>query len=566
LFNPERTFVVKRKSGRSPTFSGLIKSPFSLPDLVLLCKENFHLAKQGAQSQAFQCETTVELLADGAPHAAIVGLWCWREFMQLDAVPSAIMKQRIIYYVAPWLFLFYSISSNRVVGTNDGSHANLVRAMAEDHQFKLNPARQPVVIDFARVGDVLYSDRPPGTAFLAFPFYLAVKGARQVFHFLAPYPQNTFAPLLPALLGTLSVVLVYLIAERLGFSATSAFLTALVYAFCTLNWRYSTMLFSHVPGAFFVLLATYIVLRVGREPALSRAPYFFLGLILGYGAVVEYVSLILVPAFFAYLLVKSLRQKAVEPFVHVRRFVLVLLGLMVGILPLLVYNAVCFGSPFKTAYSFHASFSWAHSFKETFSTPLFVGLHGLLFGLSTHGLLRDSPIIWLGLVGYFYLWRSGRRAETFLFAAAFLPAFCLLAKHHSYYGGGTMDTRYIFFITPFLVIPIAATAERVRETIQSRSYAYFPVQWGIAFLIAALFSFLNQVRGMIHFPGHDYLAPRPDTVLPFQAYAGQTLFALFPSYKQFWFFFFALLILMSLALLARAIFLRLFPRLFRAEA
>src|SRR5437868_6580099 len=73
-----------------------------------------------------------------------------------------------------------------MVSTNDGSHYALTRALAADGTIRIDPyvnytAIQPArgtptpddYRDVSLYGGHFYSDRPPGTAFLALPFYWA---------------------------------------------------------------------------------------------------------------------------------------------------------------------------------------------------------------------------------------------------------------------------------------------------------------------------------------------------------------------------------------------------------
>src|SRR5262245_46496574 len=93
--------------------------------------------------------------------------------------------------------------SDGVVCCNDGSHYALVRALADDHTVIID--RQVAYTDYNDVSQKdghYYSDRPPGTAFAALPFYLAARSLG-----LDDHGRQIACALVSVIAGALAVML-----------------------------------------------------------------------------------------------------------------------------------------------------------------------------------------------------------------------------------------------------------------------------------------------------------------------------------------------------------------------
>lgn len=131
-----------------------------------------------------------------------------------------------------------------------------------------------------------YSDRPPGTALLAVPFYwlghvAAALSGRQDLDFPLRY-----VTMLPPLLGAATALALALLVRGLGAGWPAAIATAASGALWTLLLKYATLLYSHITGAACVTgavggdpagratdaLATLAVGPRRRPPRLARSP------------------------------------------------------------------------------------------------------------------------------------------------------------------------------------------------------------------------------------------------------------------------------------------------------
>jgi hypothetical protein len=320
--------------------------------------------------------------------------------------------------------IIYLLSMQGMTDCNSGSLFALVKSIVEKGKLSINEfVKYTKYMDCAKRKGDYYTDRPPGTSFAAIPIYL-LKGN---------------VTLVSVISGILSTVLVYLITMQLVNNPPVAFSVGLIFAFCTINWRYSTTFLIHPLSTFLMLLAVYGLF--------INFPAIIIGIIIGLSTIVEYTNLVL---FFGINLAELiLGNFLIMPFL--------IIGFGIGIIPLLLYNKKCFGSPFVTSYKYGIYFKWANSPKTTFVNPIFKGILGLLFyikkknGISIPGgILSLSPVLIFGIIGYYFLPYN----VLILFLGLTLPLFLLISKHKTYFAGGGGDYRYLSSMVPYLVIPI----------------------------------------------------------------------------------------------------------------
>ncbi|MGE5048424.1 MAG: hypothetical protein ACM3PC_07665 [Deltaproteobacteria bacterium] len=378
-----------------------------------------------------------------------------------------------------------------LVCSNDGAHFALVRALADDHS--------PVIdrflpytrhVDLSERQGHFYSDRPPGTALLALPFYAAAKAMGA-----SSEHQEAITALLAAVLGALAVALTYLVGRRLGLSRAPAALAALTLALCTPHRSYSSALWSHAPSAFFAIWAVWLALGIMARPSLAsaRRPLFVLALCAGFAVGVDYSAAVsggiicLAAAWPVLARGPGLAERAgaLGPLAA---------GLLAGVAPALAYSAVAFGSPFATPYRYHVGFEATRKLVTMYGGSFLDGFTGLLLRPQA-GLLLFSPVLALG---FWALPRAWRALGTRRAAATLLPAVAMLlltSKHATWDGGAAHDARYLMLVMPMFCLPVGFFYSWARggRGVPSRGGA-LALFWGL-FYLSALVQAVKHAAG-----------------------------------------------------------------------
>jgi hypothetical protein len=337
---------------------------------------------------------------------------------------------------------------------NQTSHYDLIRSLDRD--------RTTIDLYQENTGDKAfykghwYSARAPGVALFALPFYdgLKVVGAERIARSSKAqrgedemiYFIGLWVNVLP---GLLLLMLVGHLAERLqpGYGAA----TAVILGLGTLALPLSTLLFSHIFTAFLGFAAFALMLWERDGPP---NPWLLgvAGLCVGYAGASEY------PLFFAAVvlgLYMLSRRDCLTPSGALGRTGAYVLGGLIGIVPLLLYNHYAFHSWTHLAYS-----NIPRQQKGFFGIglPSLKVMATLLF--DSRGLLTISPVLAMGAVGTWLLYKRGKRAEALTIAGICV---CYLGYNSGYYlpfGGGFMGPRFLMTMLPFLALPIGIALKR----------------------------------------------------------------------------------------------------------
>lgn len=383
-----------------------------------------------------------------------------------------------------------------VVCPNDGSHYALVRALADRHSVIIDDfVEYTRHVDISQRGAHFYSDRAPGTAFAALPFYLVARALG-----LSDGARQEVCALLSVLVGALAVALTYGLGRRTGLGRRGATAAALTLALCTPHRSYSTALWSHAFSAFLVVLGVFLATPAVRSDGAKdlEAPAgiggrLLLGLVAGYSITVDYSAAVVSAILLGVVAWSALR--------HVRPISLGLLcktllplgiGATIGVLPALVYNAIAFGSPLRTGYSFHVLWPETRSLLTMYGGSFFDGLRGLLIDWRA-GLFLYSPILALGFVYSVRFARElgSRRALTAV--APWVVMLLLTSKHATWHGGGAHDARYLMLVMPLFCLPVGSAY--TRATTPGRLQLFTAL-----FLLSALVQFFKHTAGWLRNP------------------------------------------------------------------
>jgi hypothetical protein len=339
---------------------------------------------------------------------------------------------------------------------NQTSHYDLIRSL--NHNGTTIDAYATNTGDKVEYKGHTYSARAPGLALFALPFYdaLNVVGAESWTdaHVAPPnHPGDEMIYLIGlwgnVLPGLLLLLLVWRVAERFqpGYGAA----TAVTLGLGTMVLPLSTLLFSHVFTAFLGFAAFALMLRERDGP--PRPMLLALaGLAMGYAVASEY------PLFFVSLVLGLYLLSRRDSFTAlgiVRRAGAYILGGIVGIVPLLIYNHYAFNSWTHLAYS-----DVPRQQKGFFGigAPSLKVLSTLL--LDSRGLLTISPVLIMGAIGAVLLYKRGKRAEALTIGGVCL---CYVGYNSGYYlpfGGGFMGPRFLTTMLPFLAVPLGIAFKR----------------------------------------------------------------------------------------------------------
>ena len=388
------------------------------------------------------------------------------------------------------LALIYFLTLAGITSSNDGSHYALLRTMVDNRAFALMQFD-----DFAEGNDIaitpdgrLFSDRPPGTAVAAVPFYWlgglltqdplpnplpegegvqdplpsplpGGEGTRMPSRHDAGNPRLPYVLLLPVLAGAGTAALLFALLRYLDVGRAAALTAVVFFALGTTQWKYSTVLFSHALSGFLIVLSVTLALLLAERELAGWSWYALLGLALGAAVVVEYANALLLPRVGLFWLWRSWPRAARRPLTTVLP---ALLAAAVPLAFLAWYNTVNFGRPWTLSYAYAVNYPWAGSFATTFNFPLLAGLRALLWWgegggwcggppCINQGLLLLSPVWVLALPGLVVFLRR-RQAAVGLMTGLFLLYLLLFAKHHTSHGF-TADGRYL---VPFLGLLVPA--------------------------------------------------------------------------------------------------------------
>jgi hypothetical protein len=362
--------------------------------------------------------------------------------------------------------LVYYFTLNTLWGTDHTtSFLELDYSMWSNHTTALGRVGSfnPKTVDVVQSGGNYYSALAPGTAFIAFPFAalgFILDGGRY-----AVYPDSMLfgkallmSELSVAVANAAAVYVVYKIARLYFRETTSAFL-AFSYAFATISWPFATFLFQSDTSAMFDVLAAYFVLKMGRETPNSRTWWYalFAGLAVSGGLVVDYVNAIFILVILGFII---LSQRTMTDRAPLKEAIFFVAASLVGIIVVLYYNAISFGSPFVTSEQLYLHSS---SFFGDFGYPIYEGLVLDLF-TPYRGLFIYCPILVLGVVGILFA-TSPRfpkkiRREVLFMTALFLAILLPYAAWYDPDGGLSFGPRFIVASIPFLLLPAGFLLDR----------------------------------------------------------------------------------------------------------
>jgi hypothetical protein len=351
-------------------------------------------------------------------------------------------------------------------GWNQNSRFDLVRAAVERGTASIDAYHENTG-DKAMRGAHHYSDKAPGTSWLAIPAYALVRagvgGGEPDAHelALATYVVTLWAVGIPSAVGA-AMLCALLRALGLGAAARAAF--AVAYALATLAFPYSTLFYGHQLAASLLLLG-FGPLVLSRRPGTARSsagPVTLLasGGALGFAIAVEYPAALAVAPISAYA-AWLLRPRS--------RVLWLLAGMLPPIAALALYHGLVFGSPFALPYAFSTQ---SHRHAGVFmglGAPQPGALYGITFS-AYRGLFYSAPWLLLALPGA-AVFIAGRRhrPEALVCCCSGALFVWLNASLVDWQGAWAVGPRYLVPCLPFFAIAAAGTVATLPRHLSVRS-------------------------------------------------------------------------------------------------
>jgi hypothetical protein len=338
-------------------------------------------------------------------------------------------------------------------GVNQLAHFSLVRALTHGTA-KVDPYHWETK-DLSWYHGHYYSSKAPGLAFLTVgPYYVLDRsGALGLLSRITGATKTAVALWILGLIGAvIPTGILLLLLRRVADELEPGFgtIAAVTAGAATLLFPFATLFFNHALSTALGFGAFAIVWRAGHRLSL----YALAGVVAGLAVTCEYPLALVGAAVGLYAISKG---------DAIRRGAVYAAGVAVGVVPLLVYDWLAFGSPFHLSYgnaivrpgvTGHDVLGANEQGLFGVSTPHRGTAGQLLF--SRIGLVTVTPVVVAGLMGLFLLWRKGWRREAALAALLFVAFVVYNAGYATPFGGGTPGPRFLIPMVPFVALGFAA--------------------------------------------------------------------------------------------------------------
>lgn len=295
---------------------------------------------------------------------------------------------------------------------------------------------------------------PPGVAILALPVLIPA-----VLAGVAPSDVTVLlllGHLVAAILEAIAALLLWSVMRRFVSFRWSVGLVLLYFLATSVRTVGSQALWQHSGVHLAIATALWLVLV---ERPVSRYRELLAGLALGVGTVARQTTAIIVPGI-------ARRRTALQT----------IAGFGIGVIPLLLYNAIAFDNPFEQGYG-----------SKPFDTPISNGLYGLLLSPS-RGFFIYTPYLAFAVAALVLAWRRrgevARRLRGLGVASA--ATLALYATYTEWWGGRVFGSRFLDDLAPIL---FAALGWGIGQGLLSRPWArwafWIGAGWSLVLFSAA---------------------------------------------------------------------------------
>lgn len=361
------------------------------------------------------------------------------------------MRVRILLFTLIWLSCAWF--GSWALNPNNSTRMFAAIALVEHGDATIDEFRN-LTIDKAEFDGHVYLDKAPGMTLLALPA-MAVAEAITV---RPPIPPTVWdrnfdrwmtvrlrlaVASVSALLTALAAVALFDLAMGVTGSAGAACFAAVAFALGTPVWGWSTTLFGHAPVAGLFVIAVWALWRADGDRPMRFAAIG--GAALGLAALIELQSVLAGSVI------------ALWGAIHVRRAAplaaAALAGAVTLLVPLVAYNLIAFGTPFRLGYEGVHDFPGMHEGLFGLTSPKFAVLTEIIVGLR-RGILWIAPVLILAPFG---LWQLARRQRSLaiMLAAAAVVVLLVNAAYVYWDGGSSTGPRHAVPMIGLLAIGFA---------------------------------------------------------------------------------------------------------------
>jgi hypothetical protein len=374
------------------------------------------------------------------------------------------------------VFALYAMTASGTIASSDGTTMYLLaRSITLEHTLAIPSGNG----NLGR-GGRLYAKAGLGQAVAAAPFLLAGEAASRAAPRVAPFLRGreeflvrAVTSVLNIVLGAVGVAVLFLVLTSLGASLVRAFWIATAFAVASPHWVYAKSFLTEPLTTACLLLGVWATLRARRASAPRATVWAALaGASWGWAIVTKTAMAAAVAPLAAWAAWDTLHRRtigeggglvgAAHAKERARLLAALAAPLAVCVGGVLWYDAARFGSIWQTGYGAEAS-------PESFSTPLLVGLYGMLLS-SGKSVFLYCPLLLLSFPGFALMLRRNAPERSLAIALCTLLVgnLCLYARFMSWAGEGSWGPRYLVPFIPLALIPVAmylARADRMRHAV-----------------------------------------------------------------------------------------------------
>jgi hypothetical protein len=307
---------------------------------------------------------------------------------------------------------------------NDLTRWSTTVALVEKNSFEISWTKNLVDVEFSDVTKLedgkIYSNKPPGIAFLSAPFYAIVKVIVG-----KPTRENVHTSWLVLRFVIATLPLAILAIWLIGMEVDAFSLGVLLFA--TPLFPYSLLYYSHVLVAVLIYFAFRLIYDTRR---VFPERCFTAGLITGFAVLCEYSAVVPLIIFGLGLFLTDSRERT-------RRVTFYISGVAPFIFLLALYNQLVFGSPLAVFWQYELSFPSLSALYQFLVSP-------------ARGLFFFSPVLIFAVLAVFDSDDRGFRRHRIKLLTIVLTSLAVFGFAEKY-GGAAVGARHLIIIIPLLL-------------------------------------------------------------------------------------------------------------------